>query len=130
MVGSLHASVRAAQLQGGEAAVRGVEDGAHDGFGVLVVTHDCGTGDQLLRWWHDEDDGDDGNVVDADPLDLSAVDVETFRCLLELAEAVDGRDRDESVACTGGNRAFGETDCFVFAASQGDPHEAAQPRDL
>ena len=130
MVGSTHTSVRASQLQGSQAAVRGIEDGADDGLGVLMVAHDRGTRDQLFRWRHHENNGDDSNVMNTDSLDLGTVDVETLGGLLELAETVDGRDGDEPVAGAGGNGPFGEADCVVVSACEADPDETAQTRDF
>ena len=109
------------------AAVRRVEHGAGDGVGLLLRPHDRRTRHELLRRRHDEHDGDDRDVVRADPDDLRVVDVDALGRGLELAQRVDGRGRDEAVAGGRRDRSLGEADGLVVVARERDADERAQP---
>ena len=102
-----------------ETPVGGVEHGPGDRVGLLLGPHDRRPRDELFGGRDHEHDGDDGDVVRADADDLRVIDVDAFRGRLELAQRVDGGERDEAVAGGGGDGAFRESDRLLARRARG-----------
>ena len=66
----------------------------------------------------------------ADPHDLRVVDVDAFGRGLELAQRVDGGQRDEPVAGGRRDRTFREPDGFVVVERERDAYQRTQPARL